>query len=166
MSDRAEALANQFSRLSQQFISTFEELHPEQLQAHCEGERCTVAALGSHVAFVHQIAIDWIQSSASGKPLPEMTMAMVDQANIEQFARDSTRDKKEILEDLRQGSAQASRLVRGLTDEELDRRSHFIVFGGEVSTEDLINSVLIADVRDHRQSIEDAVAATRSVVRD
>lgn len=160
MSDRAEALANEFSRLSHQFISTFEELHPEQLQAFCEGEQCTVAALGSHIAVVHQIAIDWIQSSASGKPLPEITMADVDRANIEQFARDANRSKKEILDDLRQGSAQASRLVRGLSDAELDRCSYFMVFDREVSTEDLINHVLIGDMREHPMSIENAIAAT------
>jgi hypothetical protein len=158
MSDRATGLANQFSRLSREFISTFEGLNAEQLQAQCEGEQCTVTALGSHVAGVHRLAAEWIQKSASAQPLPEVTMAMVNQANAEQFERDAGRDKDEVLEELRHNSAQASRLVRGLTDEELDRSLHFTLFEREVTTEDLVRNILIADVQGHLQSVKQAAA--------
>jgi hypothetical protein len=163
MSERAAGLADQFSELSREFIFTFEGFSTEQLQARCEGEKCTVAALGSHVAGVHRLGAGWIQKSAAAQPLPEVTMEMVNQANAEQFERDADRDKDEVLEELRHNSAQASRLVRGLTDEELDRSLHFTLFDREVTTEDLICDILIADVQGHLQSIKQ-VASERAMI--
>jgi hypothetical protein len=156
MDSRAEELADRFSRSSRQFISIIEDCTPDQLRARCEGEQCTVAALASHVGAIHQLAADWIQIAASGQPLPHITMEDVDRANAEQFERDADREKTAVLEDLRRNSARAARLVRGLSDEELDRTSYFGLFGREVTTEELVRRILIGDVEGHLSSIERA----------
>jgi hypothetical protein len=153
MGDRADMLADRFSQLSQEFIELIESFTPAQMQARCDAEQCTVAALGSHVAGIYRLTAGWIQTAASGQPLPPVTMEMVDQANAIQFARDADRPKGEVLEELRRDSAHASRLVRGLTDDELDRTSFLTLFGREVTTEDLVRDILIADVDTHLRSI-------------
>jgi hypothetical protein len=153
MVDRAEMLADRFSLLSQEFIALIESFTPAQMQARCDAEQCTVAALGSHVAGVHRLSAEWIHDAASGKVLPPVTMDMVDQANADQFARDAARPKGEVLEELRRNSAHASRLVRGLTDDELDRTSFLTLSGREVTTEELVRDILIADVDAHLRSI-------------
>jgi hypothetical protein len=164
MSQRAQALADQFGAASQAFITTFEALGPDQLAAHCAGEQCSVAALGAHVAGVHRMASAWIQTAALGQPLPTLTMAEIDEANAVQFARDAVRPAGATLAELRQHSAQAARLVRGLSDAELDRGQPFSLFGGEVTAEDLVRNVLIADVQGHLGSLKavavDAVSAS------
>jgi hypothetical protein len=156
MSKRVQELADRFSQLSQEFISIIEGCTDDQLRARCEGEQCTVAALASHVAAVHELAADWIQASASGQPLPPITMGMIDQANAEQFERDVGREKAAVLADLRRNGARTTRLVRGLSDEELDRKTYFRLFDREVSTEELVRRILITDVEGHLPSIRRA----------
>jgi hypothetical protein len=156
MGRRAEELADRFSQLSQEFISIIEGCTPDQIRTRCQGEQCTVAALASHVAAIQALAAEWIQIAASGQPLPHITMETVNQANAEQFERDADREKGAILRDLRENGARAARLVRGLSDEEMDRTSYFVLFGREVTTEDLIRRILIADVEGHLPSVERA----------
>jgi hypothetical protein len=162
--NRAGALANRFSLLSQEFIKVIEGCTPAQMRAACAGERCTVAALGAHVAGVHQLATDWIQRAASSLPLPPVTMADIDEANERQFKLDAGRPKHEVLEVLRANGAQASRLVRGLSEQELDQTTYSALFGTEVTTEYLIRNVLIADVEIHLASIKSAVREQNSSV--
>jgi hypothetical protein len=159
MSRRSENLASVFNASSREFIALFERISDTELQGYCPAEQCTAAALGSHVAGVHQMAANWIQMSASGQSLPHITMAEVDRANVARFALDAQRGKTLILEDLRRNSTVAARLVERLTDRKLDRTSYFSLFGGSVSTEDLVRNVLIADVQQHLPSIRNLSAA-------
>lgn len=159
MSQRATDLANQFEQASRELISTVEQLSPSQMQARCAGEGCTLAALASHVAGVHPLATQWIQSAAAGEPLPDITMEMVNQANAKQFTDDASRNKDEILTALRQNGANATEVVRGLSDAELDRSTYFRLFDREMTTEDLVRNVLIGDITGHSKSIKQACQA-------
>jgi hypothetical protein len=161
--NHANNLVNRFSVLSQEFIAVIEGCTPTQMHAYCPDEQCTVAALGAHVAAVHQLATDWIQRAASSLPLPPVTMADIDEANGSQFKRDADRPKHEVLEALRTNGAQASRLIRGLSEHELDQTTYSALFGTEVSTEYLIRNVLIADVEMHLASIKSAVKEQNAV---
>jgi hypothetical protein len=161
--DRSGELANRFNILSQEFIKAIEGCTPTQMRATCAGEQCTVAALGAHVAIVHQLATDWVQRAASSLPLPPVTMADIDEANGRQFKRDAGRPKHEVLEALRTNGAQASRLVRGLSEHELDQATYSALFQREVTTEYLIRNVLIADVEMHLASVKSAVDEQRTV---
>lgn len=163
MSTRAEGLAKQFEGLSQDLVSTLESYTPDQMQASCAGEQCTVAALASHVAIVHTLGAEWIRSAASGEPMPSVTMDSVHSMNAEQFTRDAGCPKDEILTSLRQNGAEAAEVVRSLTDEQLDRSSYFELFGREVTTETIVQGVLIGDIQGHSASINAANEVATSV---
>jgi hypothetical protein len=85
---------------------------------------------------------------------------MVDRENARQMERDADRSPDEVLAALRTEGAEAIRLVRNLSDAELDRSTHFALLGSEVTTEDLIRRILIGDVEGHLASIRRAVVAT------
>jgi hypothetical protein len=159
MSQRASDLANQFEQSSRELVSIIEQMPPSLMQARCSGEQCTVAALASHVAGVHPLAVNWIQTAAAGEPLPEITMDKVDEANAKQTAADEKRDKGEILAALRRNGAEAAQVVRGLSDADLDRSTYFRLFDREMTTEDLVRDVLIADINGHMASIKQASGA-------
>ena len=156
MSDRADDYANQFQELSRQFIATIEGYTPEQMQARCVGEQCTVAALASHIAGVHNLVADWVVKSANGEPLPELTMDTVNAINADQFARDANRPKSEIIASLRENGAAAAEVVRNLDDAQLDRSSYFTLFGRDVTTDWLVQNILIGDIANHSASIRAA----------
>ena len=156
MSARAEAYATQFEDLSQQFIASVERYTPAQMQLICEGEQCTVAALASHIAEGHPVIADWVVTAAAGGPLPSVTMDDIDAMNAEQVARDANRPKDEILAALRENGAAAASIIRGLDDNALDRSMHFTLVGRDVSTEWLVQNILINELVHHPASIRAA----------
>jgi hypothetical protein len=156
MSARAESYANEFEQLSQQFIAQVEGCTPRQMQARCEGEQCTVAALASHVAEGHPAIVEWIELVATGQPLPPVTMDDLNAMNEEQFARDASRPKDEILVALRENGAATVSFLRGLDDAGLDRSQHLDLMGSDVSADWLIQNVLIPELVHHPASIRAA----------
>jgi hypothetical protein len=156
MSTRADVYANQFDDLSRQFIADVESYTPDQMQAVCAGEQCTVAALASHVAEGHTAIAGWVATAAAGDPFPPITMDDIDAMNAEQFARDANRPKQEILAALRENGAAASNLVRGLDDSELDRSVYVALVGSDVTAEWLIQNILIDELVQHPASVRAA----------
>jgi hypothetical protein len=163
MTDRTEAYARQFEEHSRRFISEIEGYSPAQMQARCEGEQCTVAALASHIAGVHTLVADWIKAAGGGGPLPKVTMDDVHAANAEQFARDAIRPKEEILADLRANGAAAAGTIRTLDDANLDQSHYFALVNSDVTTEWLVRDILIGDIASHSASIRAATEQTAAV---
>ena len=160
MSQEVQRLAARFEDANRQVIAAIEACDDEQLRARCPGERCTVAALACHVAEIHALGADWVRTLLAGRPLPPLTMDMVDRINAEQFALNADRTKAEVLERLRRHGGEAAGLLRGLGDADLDRTTPFALFGGPtVSVRQVIDLVLIADPEGHLSSIRAAVAA-------
>ena len=156
MTERTEAYARQFEEESQRLISEVESFSPEQMQAHCTGEQCTVAALATHIANVHKLGVDWIETAAAGGSLPEVTMDDVHAMNADQFARDSNRSKDEILADLRTNGAEATKAIRALDDAQLDQSSYFKLVDADVTIDWLVQDILIGDIASHSASIRAA----------
>jgi hypothetical protein len=93
-----------------------------------------------------------------GEPLPPVTSDAVDQVNAQGFARDAYRMRREVLERLRRHGAEATAVLRSLSDSDLDRTSPFTLFGGPTtSIRELIERVLIADPEAHLRSIRAAL---------
>jgi uncharacterized damage-inducible protein DinB len=160
MSQEIHRLAVRFEDANRQVIAAIEARTDEQLRALCPAERCTVAALACHVADVHALGADWIRTMLAGRPLPPLTMDMVDRINAEQFALNANRTKAEALERLRRNGDEAVTLLRGLGDADLGRTTPFALFGGPtISVRQVIDLVLIADPVGHLASIRAAVAA-------
>jgi uncharacterized damage-inducible protein DinB len=158
MNQEAQRLAARFEEANRRVIDTIEGGDEEQLRARCPGERCTVAALACHVADIHSLGADWIRTILAGRPLPPMTMDMVDQINAEQFTLNADRSRSEARERLRRNGEETASLLRGLRDADLDRTAPFALFGGPtVSIRQLIEMVLIADPEGHLTSIRAAI---------
>jgi len=120
----------------------------------CPSEGCTVAALGYHVANVHEVVSGWVRSLVSGHGLPPVTMDDVDRVNGAGFARDAGCSREETLDRLARHGEAAADAVRGLTDAQLDLTAPFALYGGTtVSTQTLIDQVLIGDPLAHLPSI-------------
>lgn len=156
MSERAQALADRFHQAREELITIIDGCDGERLQAQCHGEQCSVAALASHVAGVHALGADIVRKAAAGEPLPPLTMDDVHAINAEQFARDVTRDKRDILQDLHRHGNEAEQVLRSLNDDSLNRASDFPLLGGEFTTQQIIEYVVIGDVEGHLKSIKTA----------
>lgn len=68
------------------------------------------------------------------------------------------RAKAEVLELLQENSAETVGFYAGLTDEDLDRKGSMSAFGGEVSTEQLAQFVILMSAAQHFKSMQAAVS--------
>jgi hypothetical protein len=65
--------------------------------------------------------------------------------------------KAEALELLRKNSAELAAFAAGLTDDELDCKDNITAFGGEVTTEQLFDSIIFQSAARHFDSMRAAV---------
>ncbi len=159
MITRTQGMANRFEAASCQVSNRIEQCNDLELRAHCAAEACTVAALASHVARVHELTISWIAAMLAGESLAGLTMADIDQANQEWFANDADRRKDDVLAMLDANRQDAVTFVRQLADGDLDHSAAFGPFNGAViSVQTLIEQVLIGDPLNHLRSIDSALA--------
>jgi hypothetical protein len=153
MGHPATDLADRFHQTRQAFLDTIESFTPNQMDARCVAEQCTVSALASHMACVYQITRTWIQAIVRGEALPNITMDDIDRRNHEQFARDAHRDRGAIIPELRTTGERVEQIVRVLGGPDLDRTIEFSLFGGQATTQQLVENALIGHTESHLASV-------------
>jgi uncharacterized damage-inducible protein DinB len=156
ISERARALAEEFERANEDFISAVEALRDDDWRARCEAEGWSVAFTARHVGSSHALITGWVCAVAIGQP-PTMTRDQVDEINDREASEHATCGREEAVALLGQEGEAAARLVRTLTDEQLRRTGPmFLGSARERSAEDIIERILIRHIGEHRRSIEGA----------
>ncbi|HYU19490.1 MAG TPA: DinB family protein [Chloroflexota bacterium] len=157
MGQRAEALAAQFEQANADVISAIDGLSDTQWRAMCAGENWPVGVTAHHIAGGHQPISGFVQMIANSQPLPALTSEMLDQGNAQHAQQYANCTKAETLELLRSQGQAAANLVRGLSDEQLDRSQPLSLVGGAVwTTQQFIENGLIGHPRGHLESIKKA----------
>lgn len=159
MSDRAAAIADQLQQSVDELIDLVQACTEGQWQAICGDEGWTVAGTAHHVGAQLRFEKDLIAAIAEGAPMPAQTIDDVNQLNERRAEQYRAAPKEGVVKLLRDNSAWMSEYVRGLTDEQLDRRGAFPLAGGaEVSAVQLLNGgVLLKHVTGHLASIRAAL---------
>lgn len=122
MSDRAEKLAQQFERASDEVRSFIEACPDAGWFAVTESEGWTVAAVCRHIVRGFEVHPHLIEMVANGQPLPTgYTREANDRSNAAQAREWAHSTKDETLALLGQHSEHAAAVVRALTDAQLDR---------------------------------------------
>jgi hypothetical protein len=103
-------------------------------------------AAGSHAAIARQI-----QAMVDGHPQP-LTMDQIHAGNAEHARRFAGCSRAETLALHDRGVAEASSVLRGLTDEQLARQGEFLT-GATGTVEQAIQRVLIGHPREHTATI-------------
>jgi hypothetical protein len=155
MSERARALADRFEQANGDLIRLLEHVSPVQWGAVCQGETWSVGVTAHHVAGAHETVAGIAHRVATGEPLPNITMEMIDHGNAQhaQQFKDCARDETVAL--LRTNGAKAGTMVRGLSDAQLARTAK--ILGQEMSAEQFIERVLLGHVASHGASIRAAL---------
>jgi uncharacterized protein (TIGR03083 family) len=156
MSERARALADDFERANAELIQLVEELSEAQWATRTDAEGWPVAVVARHIAGAHAFIGRRIKAISEGQPLPPMPPGGIDAQNARDAERyaDVTRD--EVLSLLRTNGADAAALVRGLSDEQLDR-TFTRPDGNTMRVASLIENALIGHPIGHGSSIRAAV---------
>jgi uncharacterized damage-inducible protein DinB len=156
MPSRAEELANTFEQAINDFAQTIEKIPDDKWSAKGGPEGWTIAGVAQHVSGQFPLEMEYITAAAEGKQMPGYSWDDINGRNESRAEKNSSASKEQVLNELRQGASSTAAYIRGLSDEQLDRKGALALAGGaEVSAEQLIQGgVLIDHVRGHMQSLQ------------
>jgi uncharacterized damage-inducible protein DinB len=159
MSERAQALADQFEQANQAVIEAVEAASDDDWSRLCEGGQRTVAALAYHIGGAHEALVEYgARPIVEGTPLPQIAMDQINAMNAEDARRHANGPKAGAVALLRENGAKASTFLRGLTDDNLKRSAVLPQLGQEFTAEAFIEHVIIGHPRQHLESMRQAMA--------
>jgi hypothetical protein len=159
MGQRAAGLADQFERAVGELAQFIEQCPEATWSAICNAEGWTVAQAAQHVSGQFPLEMEYITAAAEGRALPTYTWEDINGKNDGRAARNKGVSKADVAKELRDGAASTAAYLRGLSDEQLDRKSALaLADGAMVTTQQLIEGgVLIDHVNGHLASMRSAV---------
>lgn len=157
MSSKTEALAARFEQASNDFASTIQALSDADWQAKTADEGWTVAATAHHAAGSTEPISMIAQAAATGSPMPPITADGLNKMNAEHAQQYANVSREDTLALLRKTTGPAASIVRGLSDDQLSGKAT-LPMGMELTTEQIIENVLIGHLTGHSASIQAARA--------
>ena len=148
MGARAEQLASTFDQSCKDFTAVVEKLNDAEWKKETGGEKWPVGVVAHHVAGGCAGIAGIVQKVAKGEPLPGLTMEMIHEGNAKHAKEFAAVTKAETLGLFKTNAANASSLVRGLSDAELDR-SATLLGGRPMTAAQVIEGILINHVNEH-----------------
>lgn len=161
MSDRANALAYQFEEANGELVAMLEGLTDEQWQNQLDGEGWPIRVGACHIGEHYNNLWQLVDIAANGKPIPDWAPkgpGDIDKLNAEIAARNAGRGKREALDMLRSNATSVASNLRTLSDEQLDRK-FTLPTGGEFTTEQISQMMLVGHIGMHVPSIKEAAGA-------
>ena len=157
MSQRAKEISERIKSFSDNVMAFVENLSDDDWRKVCKSEEWPVGATAYHLGAGHFAIFDMAGMIVRGEDLPPLTMDQINAMSDKQAREHADCTKAEALEALRKNSAEMVAFVAGLTDEELDRKGSMPAFGGEATTEQLIQYVIFESAMQHFDSMKTAV---------
>jgi uncharacterized damage-inducible protein DinB len=159
MGARAESLAKQFEAKAAEMTSVIKGLSDADWKKTTAAEKWSVAVTAHHVASAHEGILGIVKRIASGQPSPNFTMAMLDEMNAQHAREHAGCTKAETLALHEKGAAAASAAVRGLSDTELDKKGTVLAEMPAMTTQQVVEGILINHINDHMGSIRKTIGS-------
>ena len=157
MGSHGEALAKQLEEQNLGSISLVSGLSDSQWSKLCSSEGWPVGVTAHHAAGSYGPISGMVQAIATRGPLPPITPQLLDQMNAAHAQEFASVSREQTIDLLRQSAAQATGVLRGLSDEQLQQQAD--LFGNTVSAEQVAQNFLLGHSREHFASIQAALAA-------
>jgi uncharacterized damage-inducible protein DinB len=158
MGARADALAKKFEEASKAVTDVLTRVSDADWKKMTSGEKWSVGVVAHHIATGHAGIARLVKNVAAGS-VPNLTMAALEQMNAQHAKEHAQCTKAETLELHKKNAAAAAAVVRGLSDAELDRSGSGLVGMPPMSTQQVVETILINHVNEHLGSIRAAVGA-------
>lgn len=157
-SEQARQLTARFCQLNDEVMAFVMPLTDEQWDTICSDDERPVGIVAHHIATAHSAITDWLVTLANGKPLPPLTMEMLDAVNDEHAQRHAGVSKAETLDLLRRNGDAAAETLSGFTDEQLGQMDMVWLLGGAtLTTAQLADAMLLGHADEHLQAMRVAL---------
>ena len=157
MGARAESLAKQYEAKAAEMTATINRLSDADWKKTTAAEKWPVGVTAHHVAGAHEPIAGIAKTIASGQSLSNFTSAMLDELNAKHAKDFAGCTKQETLALHEKGVAAAAAVVRGFSDAELDRSGTVLTGMPPMTTQQVIEGILINHINDHMGSIRKTV---------
>lgn len=152
-----QALATRFELFNRSLIAFVEQCSAADWQKVTKAEGWPVGVTGHHIGATHYPLIAWVQMIIEGKPVPAVTMAMVDQANAQHIKEHAHCTPAEVTQLLRSDGDKALAYLLTLGDEDLNRRGYVPVFDTPMSAGQFFMIAFIDYANAHLDSMKAAI---------
>ena len=159
MSARAESLAKQFEAKAAEATALFGKLSDADWKKVTAAEKWTVGVTAHHLAGTHEQIAGIMKTIASGQSMPHFTMDMLHESNAKHARDFANCTKAETVALHQKGAAVAAATVRSLSDAELDRSGVVLTGVPAMTTQQIVENVLINHITDHLGSIQKTVGS-------
>ena len=123
MGTKTEALAAQIDTKARDAVATLEQLTDADWNKVTAAERWTVGVTAHHLAGALDAVASIVTGLVSGAPSRgNFTRAMLDEMNAQHAREHAGHTKPETIALIQKGAATASAVVRGLNDDQLEKR--------------------------------------------
>jgi len=157
MSQRAQDLAQQLETLNNEVIAFVDSCSDENWHKVCNWEDWTVGVTARHVGSGHYKAIGLAKMIINGEKLPDITAEQINEGGNQHARKHADCTKDEVLKVLQKNGADTADFIAGLSDDELDRKGHLAVAGGEITTQQFIEYVILKDSIKHLANMKTAI---------
>jgi len=157
MGERAEGLAKKFEAKAGELGGVIEKLSDADWKKVTSAEKWPVGVTAHQAAGAHEPIAGIVKTVASGQAMPPFTMAQLDEINAKHAKDFAGCTRAETLALHKKGAADAAKMVRGLSDSELDKTGTLLTGMPTMSVQQIIEVVLIKHVQEHMDSIRSTV---------
>jgi hypothetical protein len=147
-SDRSTELGDDFSAANQSAIDFARSCGPEDWATMVPGEDWPVGVVVHHIAEGHACGLRWLEAMARGEAV-EDRQDDIDRHNIEHAERTPGYGIDETVALLEENGARLEAVLRGLSDEELDRTTSFGPADGQALPTVALAAVAARHAREH-----------------
>ena len=154
MSKRAQTLADLIQTFNEAVLAFVDRCPAEAWQKTCTDEDWTIGVVARHVAAGHLQIIHLAKMVLKGEPLPEMSMAQIIEQGNAHARTHGNCTREEVERPLEENGNAAVAFAAGLDDEELDRKGHLSLMGGDITVEQLLRAVIIQSGGEHLASMQ------------
>ena len=159
MATRAEELAKKFDESCREMNRVVEGLSDADWKKVTSAEKWPVGVVAHHAAEAHAGIAGLVEKVAKAQPLPGLTMDMIHANNARHAKEQAHVTKAETLALLKANGGQASAMVRGFSDAELDRSASMLGGMPAMTAAQAIEGILINHVNEHLGSIKATTGA-------
>src|SRR5687767_4700803 len=123
MSTRAADLATKLEEANAAVIDAVENSSEADWQSVTTSEGWSVGVTARHIAISHMPIMGLVELVATGGEVPPITMDMFHAGNAQHAQEHASCTREEVLEILRRDGQAAADKLRGLSDEQLERKA-------------------------------------------
>jgi hypothetical protein len=159
MNPRAQALSEQIEVFNRDMIACVRDCSDSDWRRTCSDEDWPVGVVARHVGDGHYQVVELAKLIIQGAPLPDWSMDDIVRMGNEHARTHADCTQQEVLAILETNGRAVAAYVAGLSGEELDRKARLPLLDQDVSTQQILEMLVLHSGGDHLKSIRQTIGA-------